>query len=165
MSRNRIDESVENRLMKEIQDMKKQIEELKANQAPSAIGSIVLDQANSTIAIKDSLGNTVGIFFANTGKAIFGQSLDPTAGGLVIDTTGNITALTAPIDTNSQLILNSSDSGFNSNNLILTPTEMGFFSATPVTKPTVTGSRGGNAALASLLTALANLGLITDSSS
>lgn len=32
-------------------------------------------------------------------------------------------------------------------------------------KPTVTGSRGGNAALASLLTALATLGLITDSTS
>ncbi|HVV25257.1 MAG TPA: hypothetical protein VHF06_37850, partial [Pseudonocardiaceae bacterium] len=32
-------------------------------------------------------------------------------------------------------------------------------------KQTVTGSRGGNAALASLLTALANAGLITDSTS
>jgi hypothetical protein len=37
------------------------------------------------------------------------------------------------------------------------------FNKAGVTKPTVTGSRGGNAALASLLTALANLGLITDS--
>jgi hypothetical protein len=35
----------------------------------------------------------------------------------------------------------------------------------PVARPTVTGSRGGNAALASLLTALDALGLITDSSS
>jgi hypothetical protein len=34
----------------------------------------------------------------------------------------------------------------------------------PAVKPTVTGSRGGNAALASLLTALAGFGLITDSS-
>jgi hypothetical protein len=32
----------------------------------------------------------------------------------------------------------------------------------PSTVPAVTGSRGGNAALASLLTALAGLGLITD---
>jgi hypothetical protein len=32
-----------------------------------------------------------------------------------------------------------------------------------VSKPTITGSRGGNAALASLLTALASYGLITDS--
>lgn len=42
---------------------------------------------------------------------------------------------------------------------------LGFFAATPVAKPTVTGSRGGNAALASVLTELENLGLITDSSS
>jgi hypothetical protein len=40
---------------------------------------------------------------------------------------------------------------------------IGFFAATPAIKQTVTGSRGGNAALASLLTALATLGLITDS--
>lgn len=33
----------------------------------------------------------------------------------------------------------------------------------PIAKPTVSGSRGGNAALASLLTALAQYGLITDS--
>jgi hypothetical protein len=41
---------------------------------------------------------------------------------------------------------------------------MGWFAATPVVKQTVTGSRGGNAALASLLTAFANYGLVTDSS-
>jgi len=41
-----------------------------------------------------------------------------------------------------------------------------FFGTTgAVTKQTVTGSRGGNAALASLLTALANYGLITNSTS
>lgn len=43
--------------------------------------------------------------------------------------------------------------------------KMGFFNATPINKPTVSGSRGGNAALASLCTQLANLGLITDSTS
>jgi hypothetical protein len=37
--------------------------------------------------------------------------------------------------------------------------------ATPPAKPTVTGSRGGNAALASLLTALASYGFITDGTS
>lgn len=42
---------------------------------------------------------------------------------------------------------------------------VGFYNTAPVSKPTVTGSRGGNAALASLLTALAGLGLLTDSSS
>lgn len=43
--------------------------------------------------------------------------------------------------------------------------KLGFLGAAGVTRPTVTGSRGGNAALASLLTALANLGLITNSTS
>jgi hypothetical protein len=40
---------------------------------------------------------------------------------------------------------------------------VGFNNVTPLAKPTITGSRGGNAALASLLTQLANYGLITDS--
>lgn len=42
-------------------------------------------------------------------------------------------------------------------------TGLGAFGTAPVTvKPTVTGAKGGNAALASLLTALAAFGLITD---
>lgn len=40
---------------------------------------------------------------------------------------------------------------------------VGFNGSNPVAKPTVSGSRGGNAALASMLTALALQGLITDS--
>lgn len=40
---------------------------------------------------------------------------------------------------------------------------VGFFGSGGTTRPTITGSRGGNAALANLLTALSNMGLITDS--
>lgn len=40
--------------------------------------------------------------------------------------------------------------------------KLGFFTTPAVTKPAITGSRGGNAALASLLTAGATLGLWTD---
>ncbi len=43
--------------------------------------------------------------------------------------------------------------------------KVGFCGIAPVTKPTVEGSRGGNVALANLLTALADLGLILDSTS
>ncbi len=43
-------------------------------------------------------------------------------------------------------------------------TTLGFYNTAAATKQAVTGSRGGNAALASLLTALATVGLITDSS-
>lgn len=42
---------------------------------------------------------------------------------------------------------------------------LGFFGNTPVAKPTVSGAKGGNAALGSLITALTSLGLITDSTS
>ena len=42
---------------------------------------------------------------------------------------------------------------------------VGFFGVGAVSKPTVSGSRGGNAALASLMIALSNLGLVTDSTS
>lgn len=41
---------------------------------------------------------------------------------------------------------------------------LAFFGASPAAKPTVTGAKAGNAALTSLLTALATLGLLTDSS-
>ena len=60
-----------------------------------------------------------------------------------------------------------------SGNLVLTPYaalklagvggSVGFYGAGGGTKPTVTGSKGANAALTSLLSALAGLGLITDS--
>lgn len=40
---------------------------------------------------------------------------------------------------------------------------VGFNNTAPIAKPTVSGSRGGNAALTSLLAALANYGLITNS--
>jgi hypothetical protein len=46
----------------------------------------------------------------------------------------------------------------------VTGSSIGFFTATPTTKPTVTGAKGSNVALASLLTQLVALGLITDSS-
>lgn len=41
--------------------------------------------------------------------------------------------------------------------------KVGFNNTTAIAKPTITGSRGANAALGSLLTALASYGLITDS--
>lgn len=43
--------------------------------------------------------------------------------------------------------------------------KIAFHGATPVAKQTVSGAKGSNAALGSLLTALANLGIITDSTS
>jgi hypothetical protein len=47
----------------------------------------------------------------------------------------------------------------------LLSTKHGFFGANATTKPEVTGAHDSNAALVSLLSALATLGLITNSSS
>lgn len=43
--------------------------------------------------------------------------------------------------------------------------QIGFFGTNKIAKPIVTGSKGGNAALTSLCAQLANLGLITNSTS
>lgn len=68
---------------------------------------------------------------------------------------GDITATTGTFD-----FQNSGNS-----RLKIDSTGIGFFGSTPIAKPTVTGSRGGNAALQDLLSELANLGLIIDLSS
>lgn len=47
--------------------------------------------------------------------------------------------------------------------ITMNDTGLGFFGATAVAKPTVTGAKGGNAALGSLMTALSSLGLVVDS--
>lgn len=48
---------------------------------------------------------------------------------------------------------------------VATPAQIGFFGSAPIARPTVTGSRASGAALASLLTELALLGLIVDGTS
>jgi len=81
------------------------------------------------------------------------------------DTGGNI-ELTPGIGstTNGFATLNNafSNSGLKVAGASGAPT-IGFYGATPIVKPTVTGSRASGAALQDLLTQLANLGLITDS--
>jgi hypothetical protein len=57
---------------------------------------------------------------------------------------------------------------FNTNTITLSyPTQLaanvGFHGASPIARPTVTGAKGSNAALASLLAALSSYGLVTDS--
>jgi hypothetical protein len=57
----------------------------------------------------------------------------------------------------------SAGSGLTLNLTASTATGLGFNGASPIAKPTITGSKGSNAALASLITALASYGLVTDS--
>jgi hypothetical protein len=124
-----------------------------------------------------SLGTTTdpgaGVFLANTGvqaprlstatATSFGSALAATAYRIYADaiygaaivgfgTTSDV----ALIGRGGNIIISGTDNGG--------PAKIGFYATSPITKPTVTGSRGANAALASLLTALSNLGLLTDSS-
>lgn len=69
----------------------------------------------------------------------------------------------------SRLLLDGSNGAINalvidSTNKVTFPGNVGFNGTTAIARPTVTGSRGGNDALASLLTALASYGLIIDNS-
>lgn len=85
-------------------------------------------------------GTGVAPLLLSTGS--LGLNIAPGSGG------GNLQLLSADLTTK----------------VSLSNTGLGFNGTAPVAKPTVTGSKGGNAALASLLTALASMGLITDSS-
>lgn len=91
------------------------------------------------------------------GGAVIGGDGD---GNATVDSTAvvnlGISANTINIGTGSNVSVNGG--------LIQTTNDsLAFFGATPIARTSVTGSRGGNAALASLLTNLALLGLITDS--
>lgn len=81
------------------------------------------------------------------------------SGNYLTTQTSGGSALTT-IGTNGELTVRQ---GTSTVRLQTNATGIGFFGVTPVARPAVTGSRGGNAALASLLTQLASLGLITDS--
>ena len=141
-------------------------------------GNIVLgdatDVAKITLKAKDTTG-TISYEFGASQRWEFSENQG--AGYAQLKGFGTVTALTAENAftvqaLNGIIVLDSIGTGssvyieddgavrFQTNS-----TGLAFFGATPVAKPTVTGSRGGNAALASVLTALANLGLITDSSS
>jgi parallel beta-helix repeat protein len=61
---------------------------------------------------------------------------------------------------NGSVVLGNSFGGVS---LIAASGVLGFHGASAILKPTITGAKGGNVALTNLLTALANYGLITDS--
>ena len=62
--------------------------------------------------------------------------------------------------TSQALVYNSSGAWENE---LAAAAKVGFFGATPITQPTVSGSKSSNVALTSLIAQLANLGIIIDS--
>jgi hypothetical protein len=85
------------------------------------------------------------------------------------DSSGNLSS-SATVTLSSAIIINGNGTNIQlqvsgNTKFFVDGTTMAFFGHPASTQQTVSGSRGGNAALASLLTALANYGLIVDSSS
>ena len=76
---------------------------------------------------------------------------------LLLQGAGNLTGIRYQSSNIEMYVGASFAAGFGANTV-------GFNGTTPVAKPAVTGAKSGNAALASLLAALASMGLITDSS-
>jgi hypothetical protein len=85
----------------------------------------------------------------NQGKLQLSDGFGPGVGVAHLSATGNT-------------IVSAGTSG-TGGTLTITADKLGFYYATPILQPTVTGSRSSSAAITSLLTSLANLGLIVDS--
>lgn len=121
------------------------------NPDDSAVGISGVETGKGTLKIThtgtgaDANAAGISVNLAGAGTAAQGVYVDATEGG----TTGHLLRLR---NNNADKFVVSPDGG------------PGFYGAAPVAKPTVTGSRTDGTALASLLTALATLGLITDSS-
>jgi hypothetical protein len=104
-----------------------------------------------------SAGGVVGAGFGGSFSLVAGTCLLGTGGDIFINSGGGATDGGVYIGTDSHIDCLTILQDVSNNS------QMGFFSATPVAKPVVTGSRATGAALVSLLSKLAALGLITDS--
>jgi hypothetical protein len=113
---------------------------------PATVGNIVqinnVSAGTNPIVVKNAGGTNV-FYIQNGGNGILG--------GFNFDGVGNLSAV------------NSIDNGSTGIIVAKTGSKLSFFQGTPVVKPTVTGAKASNAAVASLMAALSGLGLVTDS--
>ena len=121
----------------------------------SSAGAVHLQTGGTTRFTVNASG---GITVANLG-----------AGFVLSDGSGNLTSNFTVAPASGGIVFNTVGGCVMQNNgtsrIVCDSYGIGFFNTATTGQPTVSGSRGGNAALSSLLTGLANLGLIIDSSS
>lgn len=164
-------------------------------QTTGKIGSrdeeFLIDLINKLLTVVDAAGTErIRLGKLDTGATDYGIEVYDSSGGLVFDaiidgiSVGGLPSLSLRLQKNSstemelglysltglecRLVFNSSaESILLEGNVTVAGAgqDLGFYGSSGGGKPTVTGSRGGNAALASLLTELETLGLITDGSS
>lgn len=104
----------------------------------------------------------------NAGGSAFAARFDGPVILANLDDNGFLGAYEAGGDPIHILSMNAFDQivlGAATNPITILGSQLGFFGGVGTAKPTITGSRGSNAALASLLDALEALGLLTDSTS
>jgi hypothetical protein len=126
-------------------------------QSSSAITNLFCVRAGGAFISSSTITNSYGVYIdpqdisgVTTGYGIYAAGstdINYLAGNLLIGRTSGLSGA-GDLDVNGQLRV-----GGNA----------GFYGTTPVAKPTISGSRGGNAAVASIATALATLGLVTNS--
>lgn len=146
-------------------------------------GGLTVNAGSDAVTVTS--GSTTPLTIDSTGTGGVIVESTNTNGGLVIESkqTINITqtglALTTGIELDTsgnigQILINSGTGGISlqaasgtitlqSNTFRVSGSTLGFFGHTLGGQPTITGSKGGNVALANLLTALAGLGLVVDS--
>lgn len=115
----------------------------------SAPGNILFSSGNSRFAVNGS-----GIAFL-TGAT---SSNSVAISGAAVTVSALESGASLGLQADSSLSLSCNNGALNINSL-----RVGFFGVTAISQPTITGAKAGNTALASLLTQLAALGLITDS--
>lgn len=138
-------------------------------------GSVTANAGTGTTgtggAINLNGGATSGVGTAGAVNINGGSSSSTGTGGAVVITAGNTTggtpgaiSLRIAGGTNA-IVINGTGGSWTGTPISIGTAGLAFWNGTAAIKPNVTGSRGGNAALADLLTVLATMGLITDGTS
>lgn len=144
--------------------------------SPGAIGSTDPNTGSFTTLATNGTGDSnfgtntsnsaVNIRGSNSGLA-GGTNVNVRNNNTLIIAMGNKSAIVGGAYDATPLLWSNAElhtqTDFRVNGALRITSSIGFFNTAPGGKPTVSGSRGANAALASLLTGLAGLGLVTDS--
>ena len=123
------------------------------NSSGCIIDVMAIDQQNGLIdfTYEDGQNNISVRGYNNAGTALVGSpaSNDVINFNIAGSTTYSYAQLPQQFNVTSSFAVNTN--------------QVGFYGASAIAKPTISGSKGGNAALSSLLTQLSALGLVTDS--
>ena len=124
--------------------------------------SLLAQTAGGQVSLQSHNNDALSLVANGTGALILngGLGLVSVIGAAITLSTGAGSDLNLTAGGTGNILLNAVG-----DDITLTSLNLGFYGTTAAPQPTITGSRAGNAALASLLTELATLGLIIDGSS